>query len=168
MLQNPGGVPGLPQKPYFNLPEVKKALHAPSYVQWSECGERYPFLGPNKHPTGPEENDDASPDPIQGVLPQVIEGTNRVLVGNADWDGLILTNGTLLSIQNMTWNGKLGFQEAPHQPIVVPHQGDMGKYHYERGLMWVETYQAGHMQPQYQPRAALRHLEWLLGKIDTL
>ena len=68
-------------------------------------------------------------------------------MGNGDWDGLLLTNGTLLSIQNMTWNGKLGFQQAPSQEIVVDipdlqygiggPQGVMGKQHYERGLLWV-------------------------------
>lgn len=142
-------------------------------MTWHECSARV-FV----------QYEDLSPDPIQGVLPQVIESTNRVLVANADWDSIIFTNFTLLSIQNMTWNGKLGFQEAPSRDFVVPipekavtypypasllgTQGTMGKQHYERGLQWVETYQSGHEQPQYQPRAALRHLQWLLGRIETL
>ena len=70
---------------------------------------------------------------------------------DADWDALLYTAGTLLSIQNMTWNGALGFQEKPSQDFVVPlkietgfirprnPQGVMGVAHYERGLMWVET-----------------------------
>jgi carboxypeptidase D len=91
---------------------------------------------------------------------------------------LLLTNGTLLFIQNETWNGKLGFQEAPSQNFIVPiaeprhydysPQGIMGKQHYERGLMWVDMYQTGHMQPEYQPRASLRHIMWVLGRIDEL
>ncbi|KAK5168933.1 uncharacterized protein LTR77_006242 [Saxophila tyrrhenica] len=151
---------------YFNRQDVKKALHAPLDVKWRECG------GPVfKGRGGPEDESDQSPDPIQGVLPQVIEATNRVLVSNADWDGLLLTNGTLLSIQNMTWNGKLGFQSPPMKDFVVNLkdkqygtgvQGIMGRQHYERGLLWVETFQAGHEQPQYQPRAALEHLRWML------
>ena len=78
----------------------------------------------------------------------------------------------------MTWNGQLGFQEAPSSDIIVPTidlqygvggpQGVMGRYHFERGLMWTETYQAGHEQPQYQPRVTLRYLQWLLGRIDDL
>jgi carboxypeptidase D len=32
---------------------------------------------------------------------------------------VIITNRTLLSIQNMTWNGKLGFQERTPTPIVI-------------------------------------------------
>ena len=31
----------------------------------------------------------------------------------------ILTNGTMLAIQNMTWGGKLGFQSAPSTPIII-------------------------------------------------
>jgi carboxypeptidase D len=89
-----------------------------------------------------------------------------------------------MAIQNMTWNGELGFQSQPCDPFIVdqadlvvaPQQnqtatnppGTMGIKHHERGLMWVETFQSGHMQPQYQPRAALLHLRWLLGRIDDL
>lgn len=76
---------------------------------------------------------------------------------------IIITNGTLLAIQNMTWGGLLGFQEAPSTPIEISlpdleyestfdmnnlggyddPQGLMGIQHYERGLMWVESYQTG-------------------------
>jgi carboxypeptidase D len=81
---------------------------------------------------------------------------------------IILTNGSLLAIQNMTWNGNLGFQSAPSTPINIPSQGDMGIQHYERGLMWGETFKSGHMGPEYQPLVSFRHLQWLLGKIDSL
>lgn len=47
-------------------------------------------------------------------------------------------------------------------------QGTMGVQHYERGLMWAETWLCGHMQPQFQSRSSYRHLQWLLGHIDTL
>ena len=153
---------------YFNRIDVKKAVHAPLDVHWQDCTVKSVF-----------KPWDRSLDPIQEVLPQVIEATNRVLISNGDWDVLIPTNGTLLPIQNMTWNGQLGFQSAPTTDFIVPisaspqywprkPQGIMGKQHFERGLQWVETYQAGHMVPQYQPAAAWRHLEWLLGRIDTL
>ena len=100
----------------------------------------------------------------------------------------ILTNATVLAIQNMTWNGMMGFQEAPSKlidihlpdlqyeevfnssgfPPLDAHQGIMGKQHYERGLMFAETYLSGHMEPQFQPRSAYRHLQWVLGRIDEL
>ena len=88
----------------------------------------------------------------------------------------------------MTWNGALGFQSEPATPIDIKlpdleyqslfssqgfdgldaHQGIMGVQHYERGLMWAETYLSGHMEPQFQPRSSYRHLQWVLGRIDAL
>lgn len=32
---------------------------------------------------------------------------------------VIITNGTLLAIQNMTWNGHLGFQSPPSEDIFI-------------------------------------------------
>ena len=32
---------------------------------------------------------------------------------------IIMTNGTLLAIQNMTWNGALGFQSTPNTSFIV-------------------------------------------------
>ncbi|TID26545.1 pheromone processing carboxypeptidase (Sxa2) [Venturia nashicola] len=151
--------------PYFDRADVKTALHAPSNSQWSVCSDNPVFTGGN---AGPEHQGDVSLDSIQQVLPQVIAATNRVLVANGNYDMVIVTNGTLLSIQNMTWGGALGFQSPPVTPINIPGQGEMGLQHYERGLMWAETYKCGHMVPEYQPLVAYRHLQWLLGKIETL
>lgn len=147
---------------YFNRTDVKKALHAPLDVNWVECAANPVYVGGS---SGPQMEGDDSADPIQKVLPQVIEATNRVLIGNGDYDMIIITNGTLMSIQNMTWNGKLGFQTKPSTSINITlpdleyesvydnkaenpgvagidgPQGIMGIQHYERGLMWVETYQ---------------------------
>lgn len=168
-----GITPGLPV--YFDRIDVKAAMHAPD-IEWSECSDASVFIGAS----GPDNNfqADTSLDPIQRVLPKVIEHTNRVLVSNGDLDMIIITNGTLLSIQNMTFHGKLGFQEQPSTPIIITEpdlqygqpgsQGIMGIQHFERGLMWTETYQAGHMQPEYQPRASYRHIQWVLGRIEEL
>ena len=177
---------------YFNRSDVKAAIHAPQYVNWMECTDTPVFIGGTQvdgyYNGGPESEGDLSADPIQKVLPQVIEATNRVLVGNGDFDMIIITNGTLMAIQNMTWNGQLGFQSEPSTPIdiTIPDlmypgvfaadgdpggdgpQGVMGIQHYERGLMWVETFQSGHMQPEFQPRSAYRHLQWLLGMTETI
>lgn len=175
---------------YFNRTDVKKAMHAPMNVSWLECS------GPVfKGDGGVYGNGDTSLDPLVSVLPKVIEKTNRVLVANGQYDMDILTDGTLLAIQNMTWNGKMGFQSKPSKVIDIKlpdlqyaqayqdsglvddngdgydgpgGQGIMGLQHYERGLMFAETYQSGHMEPQFQPRSAYRHLQWVLGRIDEL
>ena len=174
--------PGLPV--YFNRSVVKKAMHAPEDVEWLECCNGPVFVGDG----GPQDEGDLSLDPIQSILPRVLEATHRVLIANADLDMSILMIGTLLAIQNMTRRGKPGFQEVPMTPIVITlpdlqyqalfetqglggidnPQGTMVIQHFERGLMWVETFLSGHMQPQFQPRSSYRHLQWVLGHIDTL
>ena len=163
---------------------MKRAIHAPLNVTWSECSEISVFVAGDE---GPQGEGDLSANPTEKVLPQVIEATNRVLIANGDFDMVILTNGTLLAIQNMTWNGQLGFKDYPTTPISIDlpdlqeasaflqsgmepigGQGIMGIQHYERGLLWAETFQCGHMEPQYQPRASYRHLQWLLGHTERL
>jgi carboxypeptidase D len=149
---------------YFDRSDVKAAMHAPS-ITWSECSTGNVFTG--GYNKGPEGEGDLSPDPIQGVLPQVIDGTNRVLIANGDLDMIIITDGSLLSIQNMTWGGELGFQSKPSTSIVTD-EGTKGIQHFERGLMWTETFASGHMGPQYQPLVAYKQLQWVLGHIDSL
>ncbi|KAJ5553742.1 Peptidase S10 serine carboxypeptidase [Penicillium frequentans] len=171
---------------YFNRTDVKRALHVPEDIQWELCSAESVFVGTSP---GPEQQYDESPNPTEHVLPRLIEATNRVLISNGDWDYLIITNGTLLAIQNMTWNGELGFQTRPTAPIHLDMpdlqwsaifdaqegygkldgpQGLLGIQHYERGLMFAETFQAGHRQSQDQGRVTYRHLQWLLGKDDHL
>jgi carboxypeptidase D len=170
---------------YPNRSDVKAALHVPADINWVLDNPKPVFVGGS---SGPEMAGETSADPIQYVLPRVIEATNRVLVSNGDLDMIILTNGTLLAIQNMTWNGVLGFQAQPATPMIVhlpdlqykavfdasgqkgrdDPQGVVGVQHYERGLMWAQTYLGGHTQPENQPRASYRHLQWLLGYVDVL
>lgn len=103
---------------YPNRLDVKKAMHAPE-IHWYLDQNFFPVIIADGGNGGPEMAGDTSPDPIQKVLPQVIEATNRVLISNGDLDMIIITNGTLLSIQNMTWNGQLGFQSKPSKVMVV-------------------------------------------------
>ena len=159
---------------YFDRTNVKRALHVPLDTDWEICAD-----GVQRY--------DTSAMSIERVIPQVIEATNRSLISFGDLDMILITDGTLMAVQNMTWNGRLGFQERPSPPIDIrlPDllyesvfaengaegidglQGIMGIQHYERGLVWAESYITGHMQPQYQPRVAYRHLQWVLGRIET-
>ncbi|CAK9785906.1 serine carboxypeptidase [Cutaneotrichosporon oleaginosum] len=184
------GFPGLTKwtppgaEVYFDRADVKAALHAPA-INWTQCAVGDVFVaGAGK--AGPHQNGDTSADPIQAVLPRVIDATQRVLISNGDFDYIVMTNATLLSIQNMTWGGQLGFQAPPAAPFnveivdeawedayaasgllgIAATPGQMGVQHYERGLMWVQVWGAGHMLPMYSPRAAYLHLQWVLGRID--
>jgi carboxypeptidase D len=87
----------------------------------------------------------------------------------------------------MTWNNALGFHHTPFdKPFFVPYlaaatigdsQGNlwpltgtglMGTLHEERGLTFVEVFLAGHQGPQFQPAAAFRQLEWMLGRVESM
>ena len=68
---------------------------------------------------------------------------------------VLISNGTLLMIQNMTWNGAQGFSKKPSDPFYVPYHeeqslstlaasGVLGTTHTERGLTWVSVDLSGH------------------------
>ena len=150
---------------YFNRSDVQRAINAPEQ-EWAEC-------------SGGVLTTDTSPPTGLSVLPRVIERTNNVVVAHGLLDFILIANGTLLMIQNMTWNGALGFRSAPVDEFFVPYHGEanlgtlaasgvMGTTHTERGLTFVTTALSGHMIPQYQPSAAYRQLEFLLGRIGSL
>lgn len=151
---------------YFDREDVKRAINAPLNVSWAECSD------------GVLDEDDSLPSALS-VLPGVIERTSRVIIGHGLLDMILIANGTLLAIQNMTFNGAQGFTAPPTDEFFVPYHapgpdptlagaGVMGNYRTERGLTYVSVGLSGHMVPQYAPSAAYRQLEFLLGRIDNL
>ncbi|KAM0147366.1 hypothetical protein ACHAQE_010317 [Botrytis cinerea] len=113
------------------------------------------------------------------VLPGVIERSQRTIIGHGNMDFLLLSQASLLTIQNMTWAGQQGFQSPVDQDFMVPAQmayqdttlagsGVMGSTKTERGLTFVEVSLSGHMVPQYQPAAAFRLVEFLLGRVSSI
>jgi carboxypeptidase D len=123
---------------------------------------------------------DQSLGPAQdGVLARVIEYTNNTIIGSGNLDMLLNTNGTLLAIQNMTWNGLQGLQSYPDTPFYTPYHpeynggseagaGLLGYWGAERGLTFYQVQLSGHELPGYAPGAAYRMLELLLGRISSL
>lgn len=164
--------------PYFDRTDVKKAIHVPASTPWQWCRElEYVF----------KPNDSSLPSNLK-QLPQVIETTKNVIFAHGDADLAITMDGVLLGIQNMTWGGKMGFQCKPKDPFYVPlygfdpfgnqtvyyasdmpaGTGVMGTVHEERGFTFVVTKLAGHQGPGYAPAASIRHLEKLLGRVDSM
>jgi carboxypeptidase D len=170
---------------YFNRSDVQAQLNVPP-TNFYICAR-----GDNLFPDG----DESVPSAL-GPLPSVIERTNKTIIGHGLLDFLLFANGSLITIQNMTWNGLQGFQTAPsktqnlyvpyHQslgtilglddnavPDVTPQYdtagaGWQGTWHTERGLTLAIVNLAGHQIPQYVPGASYRQLEFLLGRTENL
>ncbi|KAK2743717.1 hypothetical protein FQN55_007120 [Onygenales sp. PD_40] len=178
-LWNVMGFPSLAGGPnnYFNRSDVQKVIHAPP-TDYSSCSN-YRFF-----PEG-----DQSPPSGLGPLPKVIEKTNNTIIAHGSLDFLLFLNGSLITIQNMTWNGAQGFQKMPSEKMFAPYHpglgeiangqasppfyqdagaGFLGTTHTERGLTWVTADLSGHELPQYSPGSAYRQLEFLLGRIESL
>ena len=139
---------------YFNRSDVQRALHTPP-TDYSSCDADANFF-----PNGD------SPASALGPLPGVIERTNNTIIGHGWLDFLLFANGTLATIQNMTWNGMQGFQSPPVEPLYVPYHpllaeladqgelqppyhldsgaGYLGTIHTERGLTFSSSFLSGH------------------------
>ncbi|ORY67779.1 Alpha/Beta hydrolase protein [Pseudomassariella vexata] len=157
--------PGAPPV-YFNRSEVKEALHVPLDSDWAIC--KGGILRP-----------DYSLPSHEHAIPNVVDKTQNVMLVHGALDMVLLANGTLLAIQNMTFGGKLGFEEQPTKPLYVPAHYDqspstwagsgiLGTAHTERGLTYAAVALSGHMVPEYQPSVAYRQLEVLLGRVENL
>ncbi|KAH6643429.1 serine carboxypeptidase [Truncatella angustata] len=160
---SPPGAPTI----YFNRTEVKQALHVPIDTDWEVCKDGvFPY------------GDRSAPSSIVQI-PKIIDKTQNVQLVHGILDLVLFENVTLLTIQNMTWGGQLGFQERPTEPLFVPYHvspdlgtaagsGVLGTAHTERGLTYSTVMLSGHEVPGFQPSVAYRQLEVLLGRVENL
>ncbi|KAF6834464.1 carboxypeptidase [Colletotrichum plurivorum] len=160
---------------YFNRTDVQDAINAPR-VTWRQCTPENVFGG-GANPKAGDTSDGAAQN---GVLQRVIERTNNVVIGVGRLDFILPPNGTLFALQNMTWNGRQGFEKYPQeQEFYVPYHpefndgrlsesGVVGAFGAERGLTYYEVHLAGHELPGYAAGSGYRVLELLLGRIKSL
>ncbi|CCF46424.1 serine carboxypeptidase [Colletotrichum higginsianum] len=155
---------------YFNREDVKRAINAPVDKQWEFCSETPIFF--NSTDSSIKEGPGSQP-----VLPNVIDKTRNVILAHGTKDFVLIDDGTLLTIQNLTWGGQLGFQTKPTAPLYVPYHrnnnpeslagaGVMGTVHSERGLTYLAVSTAGHFLAQDAPAVAFRSVEVLVGRRD--
>lgn len=155
---------------YFDRADVKRAIHAPANHTWEFCASQPVFVNNTdlSQLSGPGS---------QPVIPKVIERTQNVLLGHGSRDFVLIADGTLLTIQNLTWGGKLGFQAQPTSPLYIPYHvnndfeniagaGVVGTSHSERGLTYFGV-GTGHFLTQDQPAVAFRGVEILLGRVPN-
>ncbi|KAK3323876.1 serine carboxypeptidase [Cercophora scortea] len=157
---------------YFDRADVKAAINAPVNQTWEFCASQPVFVNntDNSQNAGPGS---------QPVIPHVIDRTKNVILGHGSQDFVLIAAGTLLTIQNLTFGGKLGFQEQPTAPLYIPYHsgnddltqvagaGVIGTTHTERGLTYVGVAPAGHFLTMDQPAVAFRGLEILLGRVEN-
>lgn len=155
---------------YFNREDVKMAIHAPvDDKDWVFCTTDPVFV--NGTDTSVLEGPGSQP-----AIPNVIDRTQNVILGHGIQDFVLISDGTLLSIQNMTWGGKLGFESRPSAPLYIPYHanddfttlagaGVMGTAHEERGLTYIAVAPAGHFLAMDAPAVAFRSMEVLLGRV---
>ncbi|KAF9050779.1 alpha/beta-hydrolase [Hymenopellis radicata] len=143
---------------YFDRLDVKKAIHAPTNVSWSECSNI------NVFPRG-----DRSLPSSFTVLPNVIEKSERAVIAHGLADFILIAEGARIVIQNMTWAGLQGFQTPIEtDSFIVDGVGALGNTHSERGLTYVEVALSGHMIPQYSPVAAFQTMQFVMGFRDSI
>ncbi|KAI4090925.1 MAG: hypothetical protein LQ344_004453 [Seirophora lacunosa] len=175
---------------YFNRSDVQAAINAPP-TNWMQCSDTNVFGNGNATPTASDQSLGPAQD---GVLQRVIEATNNTIIGVGNLDFLLPTNGTLMALQNVTWNGMQGFQSYPGKEFYTPYHpeynggslagaGYLGLWGEERGLTFYQVQLAGHGKnnqrlntylfqstelPQYSAGAGYRIVELLLGRIASL
>ncbi|KAJ3551296.1 hypothetical protein NM688_g4786 [Phlebia brevispora] len=127
---------------YFDRDDVKQVIHAPLDVDWTECSNI------NVFPSG----DSSLPSGLT-VLPSIIEKSERSVIVHGLADYILISEGTRITIQNMTWAGLQGFQTPIlNESFIVDGVGALGNMHSERGLTYFEVALSGHMVPQFSPR----------------
>ncbi|KAH7311169.1 alpha/beta-hydrolase [Rhizoctonia solani] len=139
-------------------PDVQSALHFPNFGNWSECVpfDKPVFIGHRDYSEYTET-----------LFPSLL---SKLPKGFSLWhgveDALLLSEGTKIMIQNLTWGGSQGFSKPPSTPLVVGGE-KKGVYRTERKLTYIEFDSAGHMIPEDQPAAALHAFRWMLygGKL---
>ena len=169
-------IPASSGSAYLNRPDVKKAINAPD-KEWVFCNTEPVFVN------GTDNSVIAGPG-SQPVLPNVIDKTQNVIIGHGARDFVLIADGTLLTIQNLTWGGMNGFQEKPSTQLTLPPltdaqlqssgigltagggSGVVGTVHTERGLTYLGVETTGHFLAMDAPQVAFRGIEVLLKRVD--
>lgn len=89
---------------------MQKVINAP-LQEWEDCSNGI-------------LDTDASPASGLSVLQNVIERSERTIIGHGLLDFILMCNGALLVMQNKTWEGVQGFSSPPNKDFFVPYLTD--------------------------------------------
>ncbi|CAL1366911.1 unnamed protein product [Linum trigynum] len=104
------------------------------------------------------------------VIPALLESGIKVLIYAGEYDLICNWLGNSNWVNGMKWSGQGKFQAAATVPFVAggggAKAGEMKSY---GPLAFLKVYNAGHMVPMDQPKAALQMLEgWMQGKLALM
>jgi hypothetical protein len=139
---------------FYNRPDVKKALHAPTNITWHGCrwgegrrklllqeGHRHLFM------------DEDRPISVAPYIADLLDGGIPVLVYNGDRDMTTNMVGTELTLNDMDWKGKDAWLDA-NRGLWMVNGTEAGWSKEYENLSFVVVYNSGHMVPYNQPGPA--------------
>ncbi|PWN32653.1 alpha/beta-hydrolase, partial [Meira miltonrushii] len=144
---------------FFNRTDVQDYIHAPR--QHFELCKKV-FNDDNQDSSEPP---DRTPSFAHSNFARMIERSRKFIIMNGMQDGLVLTAGTELALQNLTWGGAQGFNLPPVFPM-CDMEGNVRAYatDNERGLRFMVAPNAGHMVPADEPSLVLNVVLSMLGR----
>ena len=127
---------------YLNLPSTRRMLGVGNR-KWQSCSSK----------VHQEMMADWMVD-IEPLIPTMLEAGVRVLIYAGDKDFICNWMGNKRWTLAMPWAGQQSFNDAKETPFVVDGQ-DAGSFIHSGPLTFMRVYNAGHMVPMDQPKAAL-------------
>lgn len=146
---------------FFSDVSVQNYIHAP-HQTFKMC--KNVFTQDN---TDQSESGDSTPSYSNSLFAQMIEFCGKFIIMAGTLDGLVFSEGVKLALQNLTFGGVQGFNQAPHVPLydLDGKQKAIGT-NAERGLRLAIVSDSGHMIPKDQPSFSLNAIFTLLGQSD--
>ncbi|UZJ56140.1 hypothetical protein CBS101457_005460 [Exobasidium rhododendri] len=133
-----GGTAQNDYKTFFDNAALQSYINA-SHKKWNQCNVVF-VNGDQSLPP------DASPTYSKNILTNIVEKSAAgMIIMQGQEDSLIITNGTSISLQNLTWHGTQGFSEPPTQALIDVDGKATGTYVTERGLTYAIVNNSGHM-----------------------
>lgn len=148
---------------FYNDPKVKKALHAPMNVTFHGC---IPGAGRRRRSRRRMSEQDAplpgklllahdKPESVVSYVAELLDGAGiRVLVYNGDRDLSCNAPGSEMLLDNMMWNGDLGWGKAPRGLWMV-NGTPSGYARSHDNLDFLVIRNSGHLVPNNRPMESL-------------
>lgn len=147
----PAGAPTAIEK-FFNRTDVQDYIHAPRQ-NFKLC--KQVFADDNQDASDPP---DRTPSFQHSKFAKMIESSKKFIIMSGMLDGLVLTAGTELALQNLTWHKAQGFNLPPVLRL-CDMEGNVRGYSTdgERGLRLMVVPNAGHMVSSVFSTTSLFH-----------